>query len=56
MDYFGWVARKNKPRPIRQPDPPQPRRERPEPPMEVSEGDLSDTFVGRVKRFWENRG
>lgn len=51
MDYFGWVARKNTPKPPRVPEPPEPRRE---PPMEVSESNLSDTFVGRVKRFWEN--
>lgn len=55
MDYFGWAGRKNAPRPVRQPDPPEPRRPRPEPPMEVSESNLTDTFVGRVKRFWDAR-
>lgn len=55
MDYFGWAARKAEPRPKRErvPDPPEPDHYEPSSRVEVSEGNLSDTFVGRLKRFWE---
>jgi hypothetical protein len=57
MDYFGYNSKKAEPKPkvverVREIDPLPIYRE---PEMDVVEGNLSDTFIGRMKTFWKNR-